>query len=59
MNPRKILARRSLFAAAFMMLLPLGISVSARLAGASGYSMTSGINGEPICNPGGEDDCPQ
>lgn len=59
MSGRRFWARRKLLALGFMMLMPVAISVAARTAAASGYSVTAGITGEPICNPGGEDDCPQ
>ncbi len=37
---------------------PVVLAVTADVGMASGYMVSSGDGGEPICTPGGADDCP-
>lgn len=37
---------------------PAALSIAASLASASGYNVTSGLDNQPQCDPGGPDDCP-
>lgn len=59
MKTRTFLARRKLLAFGFMLMMPVALTVVARTSSASGYSVATGITGEPECHPDGPDDCPQ
>lgn len=58
MKAHALWARRKLLALGLMLLMPIALSVAARTAAASGYTVTTGIDGRETCNPIGDDDCP-
>ncbi len=59
MNTNRLWARRKLLALGVMLAVPVAFTLAAQIGSASGYNVATGINGEPVCNPGGADDCPE
>lgn len=59
MTGRRLWARRKLLALGVMLAMPVAFTLAAQIGSASGYSVATGINGEPVCNPDGADDCPE
>jgi hypothetical protein len=58
MPSKSKIARTLIVAMGIAIVLPPAMTITARLAHTSGYSITSGEHGEPQCDPGGPDDCP-